>query len=80
VASFESSDKDAPSKPSTKHLDLGEAAVREELDAGDVTAVVGGEEDNDLSDLVGLAEPSERNDAGSIFRPQGGPDESLKAR
>jgi hypothetical protein len=47
-------------------LHLGRTAVDEELDAGDVTAVVGGEEDNSLCDLVGGTEPSHGNDVAEV--------------
>jgi hypothetical protein len=39
-------------------LDLSHPAVDEQFDARDETAVVGGEEQGDLRDLVGLAKPA----------------------
>src|SRR5271163_3049686 len=45
-------------------LDLGQAAVYEEFDAGDVAAVVGGEEDHGFGDFVGGADAAERDHAG----------------
>jgi hypothetical protein len=45
---------DVPSAP----LDLRHPAVDEQFDARDETAVVGGEEQGDLRDLVGLAKPT----------------------
>src|SRR2546422_394410 len=42
-------------------LDLGHAAVDEQLDAGDVAAVIGRQEERGLRDLVGAAHPPHRN-------------------
>jgi hypothetical protein len=50
-------DRPGPDVPSAP-LDLRHPAVDEQFDARDETAVVGGEEQGDLRDLVGLAKPT----------------------
>jgi hypothetical protein len=47
------------------NLDLGEAAIDKQFGFGDVAAVIGRERHHRLSDLIGCAEPAERNDAGN---------------
>ncbi len=47
-------------------LDLGGAAVDEELDAVDVAGVVGGEEEGDGGDLFGAADLAARNEGGEV--------------
>ena len=46
-------------------LHLSRAAIDEQFDSRDVTAVVGGEKDNSLCNLIGRAQPSHRNDVGN---------------
>src|SRR3989442_10307837 len=48
-------------------LDLGDAAVHEELDAGDVARVVGGEERDRLRNVIRIAHASQRHALGEIF-------------
>src|SRR5215510_11687401 len=50
-------------RPSSLHL--GEAAIHKQFRSGDVTAVVGGEKHHGLRDLIGGAEPAERNTVGN---------------
>lgn len=62
-ATIERAKKEAPKWPGhaseVGQLDLGHAAVYEELDAGDKAAVIGGEEGNGFGDFVGCAEAAQ---------------------
>ena len=54
---------DAPQSPTSKHSysDLSGTAVDEQLNTGDVGAVVGSEEHSSLAEIIGGAAPAERN-------------------
>src|SRR5467141_1835612 len=49
------------------HLDLGDAAVHEELDAGDIARVVGGEERDSLRNVIRIAHATQRHALCEIF-------------
>src|SRR5882724_7129014 len=54
-------------------LDLGETAIYKQFRSCDVAAVIGGEKDHGLRDLIGCAEPAERNAGGNILHELVGP-------
>ena len=50
-----------------RRLYLGQAAVDEQLDSGDVTAVIGCEKHDGFGDFIRRAEPTERRHGGNHF-------------
>ena len=59
--------------PSRHALDLGETAIYKQFRSRDVAAVIGCEKDHGLRDLIGCAEPAERNAGGNILHELVGP-------